>query len=92
METSLPLDFGATPVNESKVETWLYFFYKNSVSCIKDNEVYFAPVPDSGQDVHPEEPLFISSVCRDSNPVLVFCPPGGLGPPDKMVSKCLFVP
>lgn len=29
METSLPLDFGATPVNESKVGTWLYLFLKN---------------------------------------------------------------
>lgn len=42
-----------------------------------------------GQDVHAEESLLISGVCGDSNPVLVPCSSGGLGPPNKMVNKCL---
>lgn len=43
MEASLPLEFGATPVNESKVGTWSYFLL-TSVGCLEEMNYIFGRV------------------------------------------------
>lgn len=93
-ETSLPLDFGATPVNESKVGISVIFF-KMPLKCLLSTQKkwsIFLAMCLVGQDVHAEESLLISGLRGDSNPVPVLCPSGGLGPPDKMVMQWPFVP
>lgn len=72
-----------------------YIFLNTPLKCLLAAEKkwsIFLAVCLLGQDVHAEESLLISGLCGDSNPVPVRCPSGGLGPPDKMVKKCSFVP
>lgn len=85
VETSLPLDFGATPVNESKVDNTsgccifkMYFWHL----CAANWQYLFCV---SGEDVHAEESFLFSCFCRDSDPLPLPSSPGGPGPPNQMV-------
>lgn len=94
VETSLPLDFGATPINESKVGNSYDFVKCLRNVCLQPKEKKHLFLGDGGffvldKDVHVEESVLISGRCRDSNPLPVLCPSGGPGSPDKMVCKCL---
>lgn len=87
VETSSPLEFGATPVNESKVGntlTLLNLFYLPA-ALIKGCVLFVL-----GKDVHSEESVLFSGVCRDPYSLLVPRSPGGAGTPLQMVCPCLF--
>lgn len=92
METSFPLDFGATPVNESKVGNAgnsQQKMMRMCDICLKQMEnISFV----SGEDVHAEEPFFFGGFRRDSSPLPIPGPPGGSGPPNQMVRRleCFF--